>query len=79
MGISEVRICQTSTLYAKLLDEGRKTLALLLWCQARDTRNELIRYITGQMVHSRGEDGSEECYDRVVQNYTKYQKSTIYT
>ena len=51
MGISEERIRSQGNYLAKLMDEGKKTLALILWVQQRDTTNLLIRYITGQMVH----------------------------
>ena len=64
MGIDEGRIRQTGALYGKLLDGNQRVLALLLWCQARDTKNELIRYLTGQIAHSvDAEDGSEVAYE----------------
>ena len=63
MGINEDRIRQQSILFGKLLDEGQKTLALLLWCQARDSKNELIRYISGDIVHCIAENGDQVAYD----------------
>ena len=63
MGISEDQIRQHSVLYGKLLGEGQRTLALLLWCQARDTKNELIRYISGDIVHKIAENGDQVAYD----------------
>ena len=66
MGISEDRIRQQSVLLGKLLGEGQKTLALLLWCQARDSKNQLIRYLTGHIAHEVNDDGSSTPYDPEV-------------
>ena len=35
----------------------------MLWCQQRDPQQQLVRYITGQMPHEIGEDGTAEYYD----------------
>ena len=51
MGITEERIRSQGNHFAKLMDEGKKTLALILWVQQRDSTNMLIRYIMGQVVH----------------------------
>ena len=63
MGIDEDRIQQYNPLYARLIDQGQRTLALVLWCQQRDPQQQLIRYITGLLPHEVEEDGSTTYYD----------------
>ena len=51
MGLTEDKLRSQGNYIAKLMEEGRKTLALILWTQQRDSTNMLVRYIMGQVVH----------------------------
>ena len=65
MDVTENRIRQENGLMVKLLDAGKKTLALILWCQQRDPQNELVRYLTGLVPHNFDKETGEttEVYD----------------
>ena len=51
MNLTEDKLKSQGNYIAKLIEEGRKTLALILWTQQRDSTNTLVRYIMGQIVH----------------------------